>query len=132
LQGVIPAANTRPVRVFSQDESRLGLLTVRRRRLTARRVPPIGVIQRTFAWFFVDGAVAPATGERVFLALPSLNADMCHLFVDTFAQAFPDTLNLWRLDHNGAHSAKRSRGIHTCSKLLMHSVLRAYPNRPAC
>jgi hypothetical protein len=33
-----PPANTRPVRIFSQDERRFVLLTVRRRRLTARGV----------------------------------------------------------------------------------------------
>jgi hypothetical protein len=32
LQRVIPHENRRPVRGFSQDESRFGLLTVRRRR----------------------------------------------------------------------------------------------------
>ncbi len=36
LQAAIPPANARPVRVFSQDESRFGLLTIRRHRLTAR------------------------------------------------------------------------------------------------
>jgi hypothetical protein len=35
LRRVMPPTHTRPVRVFSQGESRLGLLTVRRRRLTA-------------------------------------------------------------------------------------------------
>jgi transposase len=109
LQRVIPPANTRPVRVCSQDESRLGLLTVRRRRLTARGVQPIGAIQHTFEWFYVYGAVAPATGERFFLELPSLNVDMFQLFVDAFAQAFPDSLNLLRLDNSGAHTAQRLR-----------------------
>ena len=42
LQEVIPPVNTRPVRVFSQDESRFGLLTIRRRRLTAHGVQPVG------------------------------------------------------------------------------------------
>jgi transposase len=97
------------VRVFSQDESRLGLLTVRRRRLTAHGVQPIGVIQHTFEWFYVYGAVAPATGERCFLELPYLNADMFQLFVDAFAQAFPDSLNILRLDNSGAHTAQRLR-----------------------
>ena len=97
------------MRVFSQDESRLGLLTVRRRRLTAHGVQPIGVIQHTFEWFYVDGAVAPATGEGFFLELPSLNADMFQLFVDAFAQAFPDSLNIWLLDNSGAHTAQRLR-----------------------
>ena len=34
--------------------------------------------------------VAPTTGEHFFLELPYLNADMFQLFVDAFAQAFPD------------------------------------------
>jgi hypothetical protein len=42
------------VRVFSQDESRVGLLTVRRRRLTACGVQPVGLIQHTFEWFYMD------------------------------------------------------------------------------
>lgn len=105
----MPPTNTRPVRVFSQDESRLGLLTVRRRRLTARGVQPIGTIQHIFEWFYVYGAVAPATGERFFLELPYLNAEMFQLFVDAFAHAFPDSLNILLLDNSGAHTAQRLR-----------------------
>jgi hypothetical protein len=51
LQRAIPAANARPVRVLSQDESRFGFLTVRRRRLTARGVQPTGRVHHVFAWF---------------------------------------------------------------------------------
>jgi len=40
-QRVIPPENTRPVRICSQDESRVGVLTVRRRRLTAGVVHPL-------------------------------------------------------------------------------------------
>src|SRR5262245_58277693 len=108
-QGVIPPENTRPVRVFSQDESRCGLLTGRRRRLTAQGVQPIGGIQHAFEWFYVYGAVDPTTGERFFLELPYLNTDMFQLFVDAFAQAFPDSLTLLLLDNSGAHTAQRLR-----------------------
>ena len=76
LQRVVPPENRRPVRVFSQDESRFGLLTVRRRRLTACGVQPIGPSQHVFAWFYVYGAVAPITGERFFLELPYLRSAM--------------------------------------------------------
>jgi transposase len=107
LQRAIPAANTRPVRVFSQDESRLGLLTVRRRRLTVRGVQPVGAVQHVFEWFYVYGAVAPTTGERFFLELPYLNAQGFQIFVDAFAAAFPDSLNLLLLDNSGAHTAQR-------------------------
>lgn len=97
------------MRVFSQDESRFGLLTVRRRRVTARGVQPVGSVQHVFEWFYVYGAVAPASGERFFLELPYLNADMFQLFLDAFAQAFPDSLNLLLLDNSGAHTAQRLR-----------------------
>ena len=93
------------MRVFSQDESRCGLLTVRRRRLTACGVQPVGLIQHTFEWFYIYGAVAPTTGERFFLELPYLNADMFQIFVNAWAQAFPDRLNLLLLDNSGAHDA---------------------------
>ena len=64
---MIPPANTRPVRVCSQDESRFGLLTIRRRRLTARGVPPVGSVQHVFEGGYVYGAGEPTTGARFFL-----------------------------------------------------------------
>jgi transposase len=94
------------VRVFSQDESRFGWLTVRRRRLTACGVQPVGPIQHVFEWFYVYGAVAPTTGERFFLELPYLNSAMFQFFIDAFAQAFPDSLNILLLDNSGAHTAQ--------------------------
>jgi transposase len=106
---MIPPGNPRPVRVFSQDESRFGLLTVRRRRLTACGVQPVGAVQHVFECFYVYGAVAPTTGERFFLELPYLNADTFQLFLESFAQAFPDSLNILLLDNSGAHTAQRLR-----------------------
>jgi transposase len=82
-------------------------LTVRRRRLTAQGVQPVGAVQHVFEWFYVYGAVEPTTGERFFLELPYLNAEGFQLFVDTFAAAFPDSLNLRLLDNSGAHTAQR-------------------------
>jgi transposase len=102
----MPPDNTRPVRVCSQGDSRVGWLTVRRRRLTARGVHPAGAVQHVCAWFYVDGAVAPTTGERFCLALPYLTAETCHLLVKTFAHASPDRLNRLLLDHRGAHPAQ--------------------------
>jgi hypothetical protein len=95
------------VRVFSQDESRFGGLTVRRRRLTACGVQPVGTVQHVFAWFDGYGAVAPTTGERFCLELPYLNTKSFQLFVDTFAQAFPASLHLLLLDNSGIHKAQR-------------------------
>ncbi len=107
MRTAIPPDTTRPVKVFSQDESRLGLLTVRRRRLTARGVQPIGIIQHVFDWFYVYGAVAPTTGESFFFELPHLNRINFQVFLDEVARAFPDSLNLLVLDKSGGHTAKQ-------------------------
>ena len=60
-----------------------------------------------FEWFYVYGAVAPKSGEHFFLELPFLNANNFQIFVDAFAQAYPDSLNILLLDKSGAHTAKR-------------------------
>jgi hypothetical protein len=105
LQQALPPANRRPVRVFSQDESRFGLLTVRRWRLTAYGVQPIGPVQPVFEWCYVYGAVAPLTGARFFLERPYPNAEMFPLLVHLFAEAFPASLQILLLDNSGAHTA---------------------------
>ncbi len=107
MHHVIPPDNARPIKVFSQDESRFGLRTVRRRRLTARGVQPVGPIQHQFQSFYLYGAVAPTSGDDFFMELPQLNSRIFQIFLDQFARAYPDSLNLLVLDQSGAHTAKR-------------------------
>jgi putative transposase len=94
------------VKVFAQDESRLGLLPIGRRRITAGGVPPIATITHTFDYFYLYGAVEPTTGASFFLALPGLNTALFQLWLDHFAQAFPDSFTLLVLDHGAFHKAK--------------------------
>jgi hypothetical protein len=103
----MPAAHTRPGRVFSQAESRVGLLPLRRRRLPARGVQPVGPGQHVFEGCYVDGAVEPTTGDRFFLEWPDLHAAMFQLFVEAFAPAFPDSLNILLVDNRGAPTAQQ-------------------------
>jgi transposase len=70
-------------------------------------VQPVGSVQHVFEWCYVYGAVEPTTGDRFFLELPYLNAEGFQLFLNTFADAFPDSLNLLLLDNSGAHTAQR-------------------------
>jgi hypothetical protein len=109
LQRVLPPDTTRPIRVRSQDESRFGLLTGRRRRLTARGVQPVGLVRHTCESFYVYGAVAPTTGERFCLEPPDLNADTFPLGIEAFARACPDSFNLLLPANSGARTAQRLR-----------------------
>jgi hypothetical protein len=92
--------------VFSHDERRCGLLTVRRRRLPARGVQPIGTIHHVGAGFYVDGAVAPTTGESCFFELPQRTRITVQVVLDECARAFPDTLQLRVLGTRGGQTAK--------------------------
>jgi transposase len=94
-----------PVAIWAMDESRLGLQTVRRRRLTARGTKPVGTCQHRFDNFSLYGAVAPGSGDGYFLGLPKLNAALFQLFLDRFAAARPGTLNVLLVDNSRCHTA---------------------------
>jgi len=92
--------------MWAMDESRLGLQTIRRRRLTARGTKPVGTQQHRFDNFYLYGAVAPQSGDGFFLGLPKLNADLFQVFLDEFAKARPLSLNVLLVDNSRCHRAK--------------------------
>ncbi len=101
----------RPIRVWTQDESRFGLITILRRRLTLRGVKPRAPYQHERQSFSLYGSVEPLTGESFFLELPGLNAPLFQVFLDHFAKdaAAAATLNLLVLDQAPAHIAGELR-----------------------
>jgi transposase len=102
---VLPQAPQGPVKLWAMDESRLGLQPVRRRRLTARGTKPVGTLQHRFENFYLYGAIAPRSGDGYFLGLPKLTADLFQVFLDAFAKARPDTLNVLLVDNSRCHMA---------------------------
>jgi transposase len=95
-----------PVKVFAQDESRVGLLPIVRRRITACGVQPIATVMHKFDNFYLYGAVDPTTGDSFFLELPWLNTSAFQVWLTHFAEAFPDSFNLLVLDNGAFHKAK--------------------------
>ncbi len=109
LETTLPAERTKPVAVWAYDESRLGLHTIRRRRITARGTKPVGQFQQRFNNFYLYGAIAPASGDGYFLGLPKFNMHHFQCFLDEFARARPDTLNVLLLDNSRCHTARELR-----------------------
>jgi transposase len=91
------------------DESRLGLQTIRRRRLTARGTQPVGTYQHAYDNFYVYGTIAPRTGDAYFLGVPTLSAAHFQRFLDRFAAARPETLNILLIDNSRTHTAAALR-----------------------
>ncbi|NCC35329.1 MAG: IS630 family transposase, partial [Chloroflexia bacterium] len=119
----IRLASDKPVKIWTQDESRWGLMTILRRRITLKGVKPIITTQHQYANCWLYGAVAPQRGERFFLFLPRLDTMNMQIFLDMFAGAHPDTLNVMLMDRSGAHTAKHL-GIPATTALVFFA--------PAC
>lgn len=98
--------STLPVELWAMDESRFGLQTITRRRLTLPGVKPIGSHQFEFANFYTYGVVAPRTGEGYFEARLTMNARDFEAFLHAFATEVPDRFHLILLDNARSHHAK--------------------------
>ena len=98
---------TPAVRFWTQDESRFGLHTVLRRRVTLKGVKPLAICQQEFANCYLYGAVEPLTGESVLLEFPQLNSTCFQIFLETMSQNFPASLNVILLDNGSFHHAHK-------------------------
>ena len=96
-------------KVFAQDETRLGLLPLVRRRITACGVQPVATVTHQVDHFSLYGAVDPTAGDSFFLELPYLNSRAFQVWLDGFAAAFPASLNLLVLDNGAGHKATAVR-----------------------
>jgi hypothetical protein len=98
---------TQPVRVFCQDESRLGLHLPVQRRLTGYGVKPIQVVEPLYEYYWLYAAVEPTTGDAFWWELPRLDADCFTVFLRQFGQHYAESLNIILLDQAPAHVAQR-------------------------
>jgi hypothetical protein len=98
-----------PVHIFAQDEPRLGVQPIIRRRRTAWGVQPVATVWPRVDHVSLCGAVEPTTGDSCFLELPLLNSAMLQLWWDDFAQTFATSFNIVVLDHGALHTAQTLR-----------------------
>jgi putative transposase len=95
------------VRVFCQDESRLGLHLPVSRRVTGYGVKPEQVVAPLYDYYWLYAAVEPTTGEAFWWELPCLDADCFTVFLRQFSQQYAASLNIVLLDQAPAHVAQR-------------------------
>lgn len=96
---------TSKIRYWCEDESRFGLKTIERTKITARGVQPIGVSQWVFKTVWLYGIVEPVTGEYVLWEFSHLDSVCFEAFLDYFSQQYPDEMHIIQLDNSGAHTA---------------------------
>ena len=96
-------------RVWTQDESRCGLLPILRRRITARGLQPVVSSAYQFESLYLYGAVEPTTGQSFFLELPALTSSLFQLFLEQLAATAPAHFHLLVLDNGAFHKARALR-----------------------
>jgi hypothetical protein len=67
LDSVGPNPAKKGLKYWCQDETRIGLKTIERKKITARGVKPIGLVQWNFKAYYLYGAIAPHSNRRKFL-----------------------------------------------------------------
>ena len=89
-----------------QDEARFGLHEgITRRFITAPGVKPLQLVLPRYQYFWLFGATEPATGESFFLEMPALDSACFQVFIDEFALANPESMNVLVIDGAPAHIA---------------------------
>jgi transposase len=92
-------------RYWSEDESRMGLHTIQRRKLTARGIKPQGKVQWDFIYLWLYGAVEPLTGEEFFYEFTHLDTVCFEKFLELFASKYPEDLHIIQVDNGGFHNS---------------------------
>jgi hypothetical protein len=67
LESTTPNPAKKGLKYWCQDETRLGLKTIERKKITALGIKPIGKVQWNFKAYYLYEAVAPQTGESLWL-----------------------------------------------------------------
>jgi transposase len=95
------------IMVLTQDESRLGLMPVIRRQITAKGIKPIQKVQFQFESYYLYGAVEPLTGDAFYLELPGLNSTCFQLYLDELSHYFKEYFLIMLTDNASPHKAKK-------------------------
>jgi hypothetical protein len=89
------------VRYWSEDESRIGLRTVQRRKLTSRGIKPQVQVLWDFIYLWHSVAVEPLTGEGFFYEFTHLDTVCFEKFLELFASEYPEDLHIIQVDKVG-------------------------------
>lgn len=90
---------------WCEDESRFGLKTIERTKITAKGVQPMGISQWVFQSFWLYGLVEPASGESFLWEFSHLDSVGFESFLAYFSEQYPQELHIIQLDNSGAHTA---------------------------
>lgn len=95
------------LRLSVEDETRIGLMPIHRRRITLKGVRPLisSEIKREYEYLF--GMIEPLTGKDFMLELPTLDTEMMQIFMDEFGKQDKESLHIILMDNASSHTTEK-------------------------
>jgi transposase len=95
----------RTVRVFAQDEARLGLKPITRRMYIRKGQPAVVRVDPRYEWRYAFSAVEPSSGETFSMIWSTVNLKVMQEWVNAFSQWLaPGDVAILVMDRAGWHS----------------------------
>jgi len=91
------------VTLWCSDETRLGLHTIQRQRITLKGVKPVDIHKFNFQCFWLYGAVEPKEGRSFFYEFSHRDAACFNQYLSLLSQKFLTKLLIILLDNTPAH-----------------------------
>ncbi len=95
--------NYKKVSFWCSDETRLGLHTIKGKKITLKGVKPVDMHQFNFQCFSLYGAVEPKEGRSFFYEFSHLDAACFSKYLSLFSQEFSEKLLIILFDNAPAH-----------------------------
>ena len=95
------------IRLWVEDESRIGLMPIHRKRITWKGIRPTISSEIKREYHYLCGMIEPLTGKNFMLELPCLDTEMMQVFMDEFAKEDRTSLHLIVLDRATAHTTEK-------------------------
>lgn len=90
-----------------EDETRIGLMPIHRRRITWKGIRPLvsSEIKREYLYLF--GMIEPLTGKDFMMEMPSLDTAAMQVFMEEFSREDEESLHLIVVDNASAHTTEK-------------------------
>jgi transposase len=92
------------MRYWCEDETRIGLIKLWARKLTAKGIQPERIEQWCFDYLWLYGMVEPKTGESFFAEISHVDGVCFEQDLKWFAEKYPDELHIIQLDNGRLHT----------------------------
>lgn len=98
--------NDTKISYWCQDETCLGFRTEMGQKITIRGVKPEQIVQWHYQSYYCYGLIEPLQGRSFFYEFSHFNSQLFGIYLEKFAQEYPDEVHIIQLDNAPNHTAK--------------------------